>query len=64
MEQRSPHVPVTLREGFTIDQPMAKEWKHGWIIGFTRAADERPYAVVKTEHGELELCPLYSLLCV
>jgi len=53
---------VKLKEGMKLIEPMVKPWKIGELMGFVLAGNNRPYAVVLTEHGEFELCPLYSII--
>lgn len=46
---------VKLKDSVTIPQPMTiHEWKYGYIDGYCRAADDRCYAIVVTEHNEFE----------
>jgi hypothetical protein len=53
---------VILKDKMQIHQPVAqKEWKTGYIDGYCRAADDRCYAIVVTEHSEFEFVPIYML---
>ena len=54
-------IPVRLKVGHTIPQPTAQPWTRGDVVQFVRAADDRAYAVVLTEHGEFEFVPHYGL---
>ena len=56
------NVPIYLKDGFNVSQPMAeKPWKFGTLIGATVGGDERPYAIVLTEHQEFELVHWYQI---
>ena len=53
---------VKLKDGVTIHQPLTtKEWKFGYVDGYCRAADDRCYAIVVTEHNEFEYVSLYMI---
>jgi hypothetical protein len=55
-------IPAELRKDHEILQPMAlTPWKHCTVVAATMAGDERPYAVVITEHAEFEFVPWYML---
>jgi hypothetical protein len=50
---------VKLRDGCKINQPMTQhEWKFGYVDGYCRAADNRCYAIVVTDHNEFEFVPV------
>lgn len=50
---------VKLKSGISIPQPMTKhDWQFGYIDGYCRAADDRCYAIVVTEHDEFEFVML------
>jgi hypothetical protein len=54
---------VELKSDVTISQPLAlNKWRFGYIDGYCQAADGCAYAVVVTEHRELELVPVHCLL--
>jgi len=54
---------VELKSDITIYQPLAlNKWRFGYIDGYCQAADGRAYAVVVTEHRELEFVPIHCLL--
>ena len=56
-------IPIRKKLSYCVPQPMTtKEWSFGYIIGFTRAGDDRPYAVVLTEHDEFEMVMLYGVV--
>lgn len=53
---------IRLRNNQKIHQPMAqKDWEFGYVDGYCRAADDRCYAIVVTEHGEFEFVNLYQI---
>ena len=56
---------VKLKNENTISQPMTKiSWLYGYIDGYCRGADNRPYAMVVTEYGEFEMVPVYLLTAI
>ena len=55
-------IPIRLKIGHTIQQPMAAtEWTRGDVVDFVRAADDRAYAIVLTEFGEFEFVPPHAI---
>ena len=51
-------IQVKIKDGMNLYETLAsKEWRFGRAIAATVAADDRPYAVVLTEHKEFDLAP-------
>ena len=55
---------IKLKNGHTVPEAMAKPWETGTISGYVTGGDGRPYCVVITEHGELEMVFLGSVQVV
>ena len=55
-------IPIKLKEGHSIPQPIAKKWEKGFFVDSLRGGDDRPYAVILTEHNEFELVVPYSII--
>lgn len=54
---------VKLKDGCTIYQPITdKKWAYGYIDGYCRGADNCCYAIVVTEHNELEYVPIHAIV--
>ena len=54
---------IKLRQGVKIDQPLTTiDWTLGYVDGYCRAADDRCYAIVVTEHNEFEYVPIRSIV--
>lgn len=54
-------VIVKLKKSRTIPQPLAKPWEWEIYVDSLRAADNRPYAVILTQHNEFEFCTFYDI---
>ena len=54
---------IKLREGTSLHQSTAKQrWNTGVMIGTVTMADNIGYALIRTERGEYDLVPFYSII--
>lgn len=54
---------IKLRDGRKIPQPSTQyDWQFGYVDGYCRAADDRCYAIVVTEHDEFEYVAIHDII--